>query len=834
MLRSFYYACIVFAFLSSSGFSQSEGGGNFNELSYELDSIDKIDALTAIRNLQELSAIKVLKKGSFAQFKMNLLLAKAYSNIGRIDTSNFILSSLINEKEDERLQALIYHQLALNDTKTGNLTEAANLLKTIYSIYDKYQCLRNKTIVLKDLGNVYFYSDNIESAQLFYEKALILGKELNDDGVFASIYNNLGRIYIGLNDYETALNYLHLSYDIKVKMDDLLGMANTNINIGKVYEHRTQYLIAESHYKLALNQMQAINNKDGVAKIHHYLGYLYLLAGKEGKAIGFFSTGLKYSLEYGLTKNTLIFHKNLSNVYQKQNDYKRALIHQNAAIQIEDSLNNAESKYKLSLIKSEIEKDNFIDQINALMLENSRKDEKIVRLQRHEYLLFFLILIVSLFFTFLFFRYRLKKRLNVQLETEIKRRNDSENELLDIKRNLEKIVSKRTRELHKAKELAEQANKLKSKFISNISHEVLTPMNAIIGYANLLKDGSLEDEQRHEFIENISKNSHHLIKLIGNLIKTSEIESNQIHFNKNLGDIVSLLNDLEFILKEKAVGLNKDYIKIRFLNKLQLTNFNLYTDHQKLRFILWQILENALKFTNSGKIEFDYVFLKDQSLVLFQVKDTGDGIAPDQQQKIFNKFYKIYSEKGLQPGTGLGLPICKDLVNALGGSMWLDSSDKGSTFYFTLPFIEEEIVRERFLERKADYSVDWSNKNILLVSDAETRILSVKSGLTATGAYVKWVTEKKEFLTYLMENEADLILIDVYSNYYNSKDLVTEIRNFNQHTPLVAIGYQENKKEMDLFIKQGFKCYINYYEEKGQLIAIIKKLFFTKQTTYGT
>ena len=122
MLRSFYYACIVFAFLSSSGFSQSEGGGNFNELSYELDSIDKIDALTAIRNLQELSAIKVLKKGSFAQFKMNLLLAKAYSNIGRIDTSNFILSSLINEKEDERLQALIYHQLDLNNTKTGNIT----------------------------------------------------------------------------------------------------------------------------------------------------------------------------------------------------------------------------------------------------------------------------------------------------------------------------------------------------------------------------------------------------------------------------------------------------------------------------------------------------------------------------------------------------------------------------------------------------------------------------------------------------------------------------------------------------------------------------------------
>jgi signal transduction histidine kinase len=236
--------------------------------------------------------------------------------------------------------------------------------------------------------------------------------------------------------------------------------------------------------------------------------------------------------------------------------------------------------------------------------------------------------------------------------------------------------------LESAKLKAEESDKLKSAFLSNIAHEIRTPMHGILGFADMLKTASLSNEQMMEYIAIIEKSSGRMLNTITDLIEISRIESGQTEINLSILDIDGQLDSIYAIFKPEA---DKKGIQLAIKNSLETEGLHIRTDREKLDTILTQLLKNAVKYTKKGSIEIAYEQKGDY--IEYSVKDTGIGIEKDKQQSIFGRFTQAdNSLSKIYEGSGLGLSITKAYVEMLGGIIWVESEPgKGSTFYFTLP-----------------------------------------------------------------------------------------------------------------------------------------------------
>ncbi len=259
-------------------------------------------------------------------------------------------------------------------------------------------------------------------------------------------------------------------------------------------------------------------------------------------------------------------------------------------------------------------------------------------------------------------------------------------ELEKHKNHLEELVKERTKQLLVAKEKAEESDRLKSAFIANMSHEIRTPLNAIVGFSQLLANSDTAKEKANEFANIINDNSNTLVHLIDDIIDLSKIEAGQLKIKKIPCELNSVFNDVFMIFNEK-IRKQRPNVNFRFKNKNSEKKLIINTDKIRLKQVLINLLDNALKFTEKGSIEFSFQEKPKDKLVQIFVKDTGIGIKHTKQAVVFDRFIKIEDDKmKLYRGTGLGLSICKAIVGDLGGKIWVKSEfGKGATFYFTLP-----------------------------------------------------------------------------------------------------------------------------------------------------
>jgi len=236
-------------------------------------------------------------------------------------------------------------------------------------------------------------------------------------------------------------------------------------------------------------------------------------------------------------------------------------------------------------------------------------------------------------------------------------------------------------------EKAQESERLKSAFLANLSHEIRTPLNGILGFSELLSEDENLTETQQQYLQIIRKNSDNLLSLINDIIDISIIEAKQIKINIAEFNLIDLFNGLESLFKSLGIKNNSE-IEIRFVNT-EFTNFNIKTDQLRLNQILVNLIGNSLKFTEKGHVFFGFNTLTEQNnkFLKFYVKDTGIGIDTSLTEIIFDRFRQIDDGNTRKyGGVGLGLSISKNLVNLLGGEIWLESElGKGSTFYFTIP-----------------------------------------------------------------------------------------------------------------------------------------------------
>lgn len=248
-----------------------------------------------------------------------------------------------------------------------------------------------------------------------------------------------------------------------------------------------------------------------------------------------------------------------------------------------------------------------------------------------------------------------------------------------------------TLDLISAKNKAEESDRLKSAFLANISHEIRTPMNGILGFAGLLKEPGISDENQQQYINIIEKSGQRMLNIINDIVEISRIETGELQAFLTETNINEQLEYIYNIFKSEVEQKN---LKLNIKNNPESEESIVKTDREKITSIFSYLIKNALKFTQTGSIEFGYCKRKtcvndlENYELEFFVKDTGIGIHDEQKEIIFERFRQgseLLSRN--YDGAGLGLSISKAYVEVLGGKMWVESKlGFGSTFYFTIPY----------------------------------------------------------------------------------------------------------------------------------------------------
>jgi PAS domain S-box-containing protein len=278
----------------------------------------------------------------------------------------------------------------------------------------------------------------------------------------------------------------------------------------------------------------------------------------------------------------------------------------------------------------------------------------------------------------------------VLMHQDISERKEHEREITTFNEELKasndelKATSDALREsndqLKAAKHKAEESDRLKSAFLANMSHEIRTPMNAIIGFSSFLKEPETTADEAKNYADIIIGSGNHLLNLINDIIDISKIDAGQIKVKKQCTDINKVMDELYMLFSPKLTSVEK-VEKIELRKKTDKNPLKIFTDETRLKQILINLLNNSVKFTHKGYIEFGYT--QDKHDITFYVKDTGIGIPKDKHKKVFERFIQAedFTEK-LYGGTGLGLTIAKACTDMLGGKIWLKSQpDKGTTLF---------------------------------------------------------------------------------------------------------------------------------------------------------
>jgi len=332
--------------------------------------------------------------------------------------------------------------------------------------------------------------------------------------------------------------------------------------------------------------------------------------------------------------------------------------------------------------------------------------------------------------------------------------------------------------LKQAKEKAEQSDRLKSAFLSNLSHEIRTPMNAIVGFSNLLDGPTLNDEQ-HYYIEQINKGTKTLLNLIEDLIDIAKIETNEFRIDYEQINLNSLLYEVY----EKYYYIRNDTDKPDVTLKINVpthySNLIIEADSFHLRRVLSNLIDNALKFTEIGIVEFGYELQEDK--VVIYVKDTGVGIPADKFNLIFERFTKIEDDKSkLFRGAGLGLALAKRIIEYMGGNIWVESElGRGSTFYFTL------LCRKKNPDK---FENDFFNNKTILIAENDTGNYSYTEGiLRKTGISILWVTDGLSAVeSCILDNDINLVLMEIDIPSLNGHEAAQRIKMFRNNLPIIA------------------------------------------------
>ena len=382
-------------------------------------------------------------------------------------------------------------------------------------------------------------------------------------------------------------------------------------------------------------------------------------------------------------------------------------------------------------------------------------------------------------------------------------------------------------QLEAARRKEEQLRQVKEQFLANMSHEIRTPLNAIVGFSEQLRQHKLP-QQQHQQVEAIRFSSDFLLATVNDILDMSKIEAGQVRFEKLDFNLLHLLHQTAGLIENRATDKG-----LHFSTDLPLAPAYLKGDPFRLQQILYNLLGNAIKFTDAGEVKLkcrvrDNGFGK--YLIDITVSDSGIGIATDKIHQIFESFTQAdASITRRYGGSGLGLAITKKLIDLQGGEISVRSREgKGTVFFVTIPYLKGKEVEQPVANELKNVPEEWLQKQVLVVDDDPLNVLLLETILKKWRIPTEVANRGAEALQKLSEKKFDLVLTDMNMPGMSGLQLLEQIRlmeNQNTQIPVVAVTANAMKHDLERYISLGMSAYLLKPFQENELLQLLANVW---------
>ena len=537
-------------------------------------------------------------------------------------------------------------------------------------IYKKINDEAGLSAMYNNIGICYLSYYEVDKALLYFEKSLELDIKLNLQDGLSMVYNNIGTVYDQKGDKEKAIEYYNKSLEININLDNEEGISTAQNNLGLSYLDIGEYKKGYEYLTKSLEINKKLKDNYNIANNYNNLAKLYMRQKKYSEAKNNLFTSIDISKQVNAKDLLVEAYDFLHIIYSEQGNYQKALEYYKLYAATNDSIFSKESNNRITETKIKYETEN-LESENELLKKNNElqfselKRQKIIK----NYWVAFSVLILALALIS-FSRFRLKKRTNILLETKNNQLNDANNKLSSSEQNLKEL------------------NATKDKFFSIIAHDLKNPFQALLGFSETLynRHSELNKVEIKEYSKIIYESSQNLFNLLGNLLQWSKSQLGNIKYSPEKLFLSEILDETISLL---LISAEKKNIKIFSTVPDDLIVF---ADKHIVSTVLRNLINNAIKFTHpNGEIKISCMLKNNEAIIT--VSDNGKGIEPENISKLF-KIDFSYSTKGTanEQGTGLGLILCKELIQQNNGEIWCESTlNQGSKFSFTIPVNEKTV-----------------------------------------------------------------------------------------------------------------------------------------------
>ncbi|MFU8844930.1 MAG: tetratricopeptide repeat protein [Bacteroidales bacterium] len=666
-------------------------------------------------------------------------------------------------------------------------------------------------------GDAYQKLGKSDLALDYFNQAIEICKAGNDHTTTVDAYISKGDLHWHEGDNDRALYFFEEALKIiesnPKPVFDRSGVIN---NLGNVYREKGDYGKALDYYDQSLRLSSNVGDKNLMAVIHKNMGIAYKLNGEYAKAINFLEKSKAMADQIRLVAVHKESLEQLSEAYALSGDFRSALTSYKELSNLNQLMAQEQATNKISLIqlgyhlKDEAQKQTIREIDLNLRVLKERNIRNII-------VLFTLFSIIIIFI--LWSRYRMKQKTNIELR--------------QLNTDLEKRVEERTRRLKEendrrkiAHEHAEQANEAKNRFLANISHEVRTPINAIIGFCDLTIKSGVE-EQHQLNLQRIKDSSEHLLALIKDILDYSQIDIGTTELKKTPFHLRELLDSVTnaFFLDAKSKKLD---MVIDIDTDVPL---NLIGDKEVIRQIMYNLIGNAVKFTEEGGVKISIQVAEnnlegDRIKLLCSVKDTGIGISKMKQKLIFMDFsQENESTNRKYGGAGLGLTISKHFIERMEGTVWVESDKgQGSNFIFTMVLGKAD---PKAAAMRKTVKAEDKKMHILIAEDNLLNSQVITAFLTRLGHTSEMAGNGKEALAILSQKDFDAVLMDIEMPEMDGIEATENIRLGsngvrNPGIPIIALTAHALKDYEDKCMKAGMNSYLTKPVDIDQLSQVLQ------------
>jgi signal transduction histidine kinase/DNA-binding response OmpR family regulator len=683
-----------------------------------------------------------------------------------------------------------FHNMTRNDSAIIYLAESARVKEKVGNLKDLASAYAN-------IGNVFSDEKAHDKAIEYLEKALQIRLSL-PEGERSAIftYNNLSVAYGGKGDKDKAIEYAQKGYELAESISNSFLAGVLAGNLSELWLDKGE---VEKAIQLANESVQVLDKLGRKANIvypYTVLSAAWLKKGNPVKALESNQQGYAVMQELGLAEPLAVYYENFANSYEALGDYKQALFWYKKFQVLDDSLFNKEKIAAITEVEAKFETEKKEAQLIRQQLQIERDST-----QKRLLLFGSLLAILSLgsFFYYLRNKQRVKQReaeLAVQLE-------------------------------HAEAEKLREMDAMKSIFFANISHEFRTPLTLILSPVEQMMSGQFKGDF-HKYYRIIHQNGKRLLNLVNQLLDLSKLESGKLKLEASEGDIgrfvAAISGSFESLAVRQQVGLDIN---------IPTQPMKVFFDRDKVEKILANLISNAFKFTGeSGAVTVSVLALTGQDMGFTEIKvsDTGMGIPKDQLPSLFERFTKS-SASDLQPGSGIGLALTKELAELHGGSLQVDSTEgKGTTFTVRLAtgrafFKDTEIVAAlqdqsadknsiviplQPLHESSRLDLDALNKPVLLIAEDNPDVRSYIVD-TLYESYKIIVTENgKVALEKALENTPDLIITDIMMPEMDGIEFCRRLKSDEKtsHIPVVMLTAKAEQSDKMEGLEKGADDYL--------------------------